>query len=75
MGGCAPHISFLGIFKSSTKITTFPYLGPYIPRLILSNFESIVSIVIDSLVYALNPNSIGTENLVLSSSFYITFYI
>lgn len=33
MGGWAPYFSLAGIFKSSTKTTTFlPIAGPYTPR-------------------------------------------
>ena len=50
-GGYAPYSSFLGIFKSSTKITHFfPIGGPYTPFLLFSTLESIVSYVWFALV-------------------------
>ena len=44
IGGWAPNVSFLGIFRSSTNMTyLFPTGGPLTPFLRLSIHESIVS--------------------------------
>ena len=71
IGGWAPYYSFLGIFKSSTKIIDlFPIGGPYTPFLSLSIFPSIVSCVWLQPVWALNTIDIywnySPKDLVMS---------